>query len=117
MFITNFCLNMFRAPLCPSSGEQRPCYCIWCVVLVCWMWLVAVVGRCVVRCEQCPHRTTYGSHLVDCLTYDDVTILCSVKSQKCADLIYTAPEAIVHACYKIFVVLNSMLCAEPCLIG
>jgi len=25
MFIINFCLNMFRASLCPSSGEQRPC--------------------------------------------------------------------------------------------
>ena len=25
------CLNMFRASLCPSSGEQRPCYCIWCL--------------------------------------------------------------------------------------
>ena len=36
----NFCLNMFRASLCPSSGEQRPCYCIWCVVLV----LLDVVG-------------------------------------------------------------------------
>jgi len=24
------------------------CYCIWCTALVCWMWLVAVVGRCVV---------------------------------------------------------------------
>ena len=34
MFIINFCLNMFRASLCPSSGEQMPCYCIWCVVLV-----------------------------------------------------------------------------------
>ena len=33
-FIINFRLNMFRASLCPSSGEQRPCYCIWCVVLV-----------------------------------------------------------------------------------
>ena len=21
----------------------------------CWMWLVAVVGRCVVGCEQCSH--------------------------------------------------------------
>ena len=28
------CLNMFRASLCPSSGEQRSCYCIWYVVLV-----------------------------------------------------------------------------------
>ena len=35
-----FCLNMFRASLCPSSGEQRNCYCIWCVVLV----LLDVVG-------------------------------------------------------------------------
>ena len=31
---------MFWASLCPSSGEQRPCYCIWCVVLV----LLDVVG-------------------------------------------------------------------------
>jgi len=47
MFIINFCLNMFRASLCPSSGEQRPCVAA-CGVLrwFCWMWLVAVVGRC-----------------------------------------------------------------------
>ena len=51
MFIINFCLNMFRASLCPSSGDQRPCYCIWCILVwFCWMWLVAVVGRCLVRC-------------------------------------------------------------------
>jgi hypothetical protein len=24
----------------------------------CWMWLVAVVGPCVVGCEQCSHPTT-----------------------------------------------------------
>ena len=23
------------------------------VTVLCWMWLVAVVGRCVVGCEQC----------------------------------------------------------------
>ena len=23
----------------------------------CWMWLLAVVGRCVVGCEQCSHPT------------------------------------------------------------
>ena len=40
MFIINFCLDMFRAPLCPSSGEQRPCYCMWCTALV----LLDVVG-------------------------------------------------------------------------
>jgi len=39
-FIINFCLNMFRASLCPSSGDQRPCYCIWCIVVV----LLDVVG-------------------------------------------------------------------------
>ena len=40
------CLNMFRALLCRSSGEQRPCVTA-CGVLrwFCWMWLVAVVGR------------------------------------------------------------------------
>ena len=40
MFINNFCLNMFPAPLCPFSGEQRPCYCIWCTAPV----LLDVVG-------------------------------------------------------------------------
>ena len=40
MLIINFCLNMFRASLCPSSGEQRPCYCIWYISLV----LLDVVG-------------------------------------------------------------------------
>jgi len=40
MFIINFCLNMFRASLCPSSGEQRPCYCMWCTDLI----LLDVVG-------------------------------------------------------------------------
>jgi len=27
-------LNMFRASLCPSSGEQDVCYCRWCAALV-----------------------------------------------------------------------------------
>ena len=26
-------LNMFRAPLCPSSGDQDVCYCTWCAAL------------------------------------------------------------------------------------
>jgi len=54
MFIIKFCLNMFRASLCPSSGEQKP-YVTACGVLrwFCWMWLVVVVGRCVVGCEHC----------------------------------------------------------------
>jgi len=40
IFIINFCLNIFRASLCPSSGAQRPCYCMWCTALV----LLDVVG-------------------------------------------------------------------------
>ena len=58
MFIINFCLNMFRASLCSSSGEQGPCVTAYGVLRwFCWMWLVAVVGRCVVGCEhsQCSH--------------------------------------------------------------
>ena len=33
-------LNMFRASLCPSPGEQDVCYCTWCAALV----LLDVVG-------------------------------------------------------------------------
>ena len=53
-----FIINMFRASLCPSSEEQRPCVTA-CGVLrwFCWLWLAAVVGRCVVGCEQCEGRT------------------------------------------------------------
>ena len=53
MFINNFCLNMFRASLCPSSGEQRPCYCIWCTVLALLDVVGSGCGLCVVGCEQC----------------------------------------------------------------
>jgi len=34
---------MFRASLCPSSGEQDVCYCMWCAALV----LLDVVGSAV----------------------------------------------------------------------
>ena len=63
MFIINFCLNMFLASLCPSSGEQRPCVTAYGVLRwFCWMWLVAVVGACVVGCEQrsTPYAVTHG---------------------------------------------------------
>ena len=30
----------------------------------CWMWLVAVVGRCVVGCEQCSHPTTHARNML-----------------------------------------------------
>jgi len=54
------CLNMFRASLRPSSREQRPCVTAYGVLRwFCWMWLVAVVGRCFVGCEH-THAVTHG---------------------------------------------------------
>jgi len=59
MFIINFYLNMFRVLLCPSSGEQRPCYCLWCTALV----LLDVVGsgcgalRCRMRAVLASYNT------------------------------------------------------------
>ena len=49
----------FGASLCPSSGEQRPCYCIWCVVLV----LLDVVGSgCgALRCRMRAVPTSYNA--------------------------------------------------------
>ena len=68
MFIINFfCLNMFRASLCTSSGEQRPCYCIWCVVLV----LLDVVGsgcgalRCRMRAVRLHFQWLASNYPVD----------------------------------------------------
>ena len=29
MLIIDYSLDMFRASLCPSSGEKTTCYCIW----------------------------------------------------------------------------------------
>ena len=40
------------------------CYCIW---LYCWMWLVAVVGRCVVGCE---HTVT----LISLYRYSEINV-------------------------------------------
>jgi len=60
------CLNMFRASLCPFSGEQRPCVTA-CGVLrwFCWMWLVAVVGRCQPHpAEPVQHTTCSNTRLV-----------------------------------------------------
>jgi len=31
MLIIDYSLDMFRASLCPSSGEKTTCYCIWSV--------------------------------------------------------------------------------------
>ena len=61
MFIINFCLNMFRASLCPSSGDQRACYCIWCTAVV----LPDVVGSgCgALRCRMRAVLASYNAAL------------------------------------------------------
>jgi hypothetical protein len=59
MFIINFCLNMFQASLCLSSGEQRPCFCIWYTALI----LLDVIGsgcgalRCRMRAVLASYNT------------------------------------------------------------
>ena len=64
MFIISFCLYMFRASLCPSSGEQRPCYCVWWIVLV----LLDVIGSgCgALRCRMRAVLTLYRHWRVKC---------------------------------------------------
>jgi len=51
-FIINFCLKIFRASLCPSSGEQRPCYCIWCTALVLLYAVGSVCGALLCRMRE-----------------------------------------------------------------
>jgi len=34
MLIIDYSLDMFRASLCPSSGEKTMCYCIWSIFAV-----------------------------------------------------------------------------------
>ena len=44
--------------------QENKTYVTACVVLrwFCWMWLVAVVGRCVVGCEHCEGYCSQCSH-------------------------------------------------------
>ena len=49
MLIIDYCLDMFRASLCPSSGEKTTCYCIWGCLLV--VLDVAGCGTVVLRCR------------------------------------------------------------------
>jgi len=53
MFIIDYCLDMFRATLCPSSGEKTTCYCMWGFLLA--VLDVAGCGTVVLRwgCEHC----------------------------------------------------------------
>ena len=49
MLIIDYCLDMFRASLCPSSGEKTTCYCTWGCLLV--VLDVVGCGSVVLRCR------------------------------------------------------------------
>ena len=53
MFIINFCLNMFRDHYAHLQENKGPVTAFGVLFWFCWMWLVAVVGRCLVGCEHC----------------------------------------------------------------
>jgi len=53
MFIINFCLNMFGHHYAHLQENRGPVTAFGVLFWFCWMWLVAVVGRCVVGCEHC----------------------------------------------------------------
>jgi len=63
---------MFRASLCPSSGDQRPCYCIWCTALVLLDVVGSGCGRCVVGCEHCEVLDVVGVGCEHCEVLDVV---------------------------------------------
>jgi hypothetical protein len=46
MFIINFCLNMFRASFAHLQQNKGPVTAFGMLFWFCWMWLVAIVGRC-----------------------------------------------------------------------
>ena len=68
MFIINFCLNVFwhHYAHLQENKDRVTAYAV--LLWFCWMWLVAVVGRCVVGWEHCSHLarqrpTTATNHI------------------------------------------------------
>jgi hypothetical protein len=55
-------LYMFRASICPSSGVQVVCYCIWCSAL--GVVVVVLWSRCVVLCTVCKLVSETNLHTV-----------------------------------------------------
>jgi len=61
-------LNVFRASLCPSSGEQDVCYCTWCAALVLLDVVGSGCGALRVMCEQvtftllAPNSNLHSAH-------------------------------------------------------
>ena len=51
------CLNMFRASLCLSSGEQDVCYCMWCAAL---FLLESNSNHIQQNQRSTPHAVTHG---------------------------------------------------------
>ena len=59
---------MFRASLCPSSGEQDVCYCMWCAVLLLLDVVGSGCGALPCGCEHCEgySRTVTFTVLAPC---------------------------------------------------
>jgi dolichol kinase len=74
MFIINFCLNMFRASLCPSSREQRPCVTAYgvlswfccCGALRCRMRALSVLASYNALFTLCSRCTVTGTQSLKC---------------------------------------------------
>jgi hypothetical protein len=75
MFIINFCLNMFRASLCHLQENKGPVTAFGVLFCFCWMWLVAVVGLCVVGVhrEQSMKREDQQDATIRCLLLTSVS--------------------------------------------
>ena len=63
MFIINFCLNMFQHHYAHLQENKDHVTAYSVLRWFCWMWLVAVVGRCVVGCEHCEG---YSARVLQC---------------------------------------------------
>jgi len=51
----NFCLNMFGHHYAHLQENKDPFTAFGVLFWFCWMWLVAVVGRCLVGCDHYEH--------------------------------------------------------------
>ena len=90
---------MFRASICPSSGVQVVCYCIWCSAL----GVVAVVlrSRCVVLCTVCKFVSDMHGH-----AYIKDTATFSTQFRICGALLTT--DYSLHRLAKVWSVRMSL---------
>ena len=67
----------------PIFKRKKPCVTAYGVLRwFCWMWLVAVVGRCLVGCEQCEGFCSTLRGLI--MWQQDSPCMCNVKVRRVA---------------------------------